>query len=75
MIQYLAFAAVGLFFVGIVIAIVTSEMLAREGTTIEPPSKRRSSRPAHALPDVPASEAAAVAIRRAVRERTAVAKR
>ena len=72
MIQYLAFAAVGLFFVGIVIAIVTSEMLAREGTA----TKRRSSaRPVKQLPDVAASEAAAVAIRRAVSQRSTVAKR
>jgi hypothetical protein len=75
MIQYLAFAAVGLFFVGIVIAIVTSEMLAREGTATEQPTKRRTFRPAKTLPDVPASEAAAVAIQRAVSQRSTVARR
>ena len=75
MVQYLAFAAVGLFFVGIVIAIVTSEMLAREGAATEQPTKQRSSRPVKTPPQVQASEAAAVAIQRAVNQRSTAARR
>ena len=54
-----------LFFLGVFAAVVTSEVLKRESSTPVPSVKRRPAQRAKAIPDVPASEAAALALSQA----------
>jgi hypothetical protein len=65
MILYLALAAVLLFFLGVFAAVVTSEVLNREKSIPVQPVKRRAAQRAKAIPHVPASEAAALALSQA----------